>query len=49
MPNEPRAAYDQQMGDYLGSAPSGDLITTPGLGDDAGLIGAILLGLQSAH
>lgn len=44
-----RAAYDQQMGDYLGSAPSGELITTPGLGDGAGLIGAILLGLQMAR
>ena len=44
-----RAAYDRQMGDYLGSAPSGELITTPGLGDDAGLIGAILLGQKPAH
>ena len=41
-----QCAYDQQMAKYVGAqALSGrDLITTPGLGDDAGLVGAILLG-----
>ena len=39
-----RAAFDKQMGGYLEHAPSSRLIATPGLGDDAGLIGAILLG-----
>lgn len=44
-----RHAYDLQMGGYLETAPSTDLITTPGLGDDAGLHGAILLGLEAAR
>jgi len=41
-----RGAYDEQMAGYLGSgSPSGaDLIYRAGLGDDAGLIGAITLG-----
>ncbi len=43
-----RAAYTQQIAGYLGrAADSSDaLITTPGLGDDAGLIGAVELGLD---
>ena len=44
-----REAFDQQMGGYLEHAPSSELITTPGLGDNAGLIGAILLGQQGAQ
>lgn len=44
-----RKSFDQQMGSYLEHAPSSELITTPGLGDNAGLIGAILLGQQSAQ
>ncbi|RIJ23308.1 ROK family protein [Henriciella barbarensis] len=44
-----RMSYDEQMRGYLEHAPSADLITTPGLGDDAGLIGAILLGVQGAQ
>lgn len=42
-------AFDQQMGGYLEHAPSSELITTPGLCDNAGLIGAILLGQQDAQ
>lgn len=42
-------AFDQQMGGYLEYTPSSELITTPGLGDNAGLIGAILLGQQDAQ
>ncbi|HIG23329.1 MAG TPA: ROK family protein [Henriciella marina] len=42
-------AFDQQMGGYLEHVPSSELITTPGLGDNAGLIGAILLGQQDAQ
>ena len=44
-----REAFDQQMGGYLEDAPSAGLITTPGLGDEAGLIGAILLGQQGVQ
>ena len=44
-----RKSFDQQMSGYLEHAPSSELITTPGLGDDAGLIGAILLGQQGAQ
>lgn len=39
-----QAAYTVQMAGYLGNEEAGRLITTPGLGDDAGLTGAILLG-----
>ncbi|MEL6568251.1 MAG: ROK family protein [Pseudomonadota bacterium] len=40
-----RAAHDAQMADYLGAQaiPGAALIDTPALGDDAGLIGALLL------
>lgn len=43
-----RTAYDQQMAGYLGDgAPSGSrLIARPSLGDDAGLIGAVLLAMH---
>ena len=44
-----RQSFDQQMGGYLEHASSSELITTPGLGDNAGLIGAILLGQQGAQ
>lgn len=44
-----RKSFDQQMGGYLEHAPSRELITTPGLGDNAGLIGAILLGQQGTQ
>lgn len=44
-----RKSFDQQMGGYLEHAPPNELITTPGLGDNAGLIGAILLGQQGAQ
>ncbi|QYI99742.1 ROK family protein [Thalassovita mediterranea] len=44
-----RKSFDQQMGGYLEHAPSSELISTPGLGDNAGLIGAILLGQQGAQ
>lgn len=39
-----QSAYTAQMAGYLGAEDAGRLITTPGLGDDAGLAGAILLG-----
>jgi len=44
-----RFAYDRQMGDYLGAQglAGADLIDTPALGDDAGLIGAVLLAMQA--
>lgn len=44
-----QTAYDRQMANYLGAASlSGEhLIARPGLGDDAGLIGAVLLALQA--
>lgn len=40
-----RAAYDAQMAGYLGdmAVPGEALIRRPGLGDDAGLVGAVLL------
>lgn len=40
-----RDAYDEQMSGYLGdpSKPGGQLISSPDLGDDAGLIGALLM------
>jgi fructokinase len=43
-------AYDDQMGAYLGemSIPGRKLIDRPGLGDDAGLVGALLLAARSA-
>ena len=43
-----RAAYDKQMAGYLGAQgiAGAQLIHTPDLGDDAGLIGALLLGMQ---
>lgn len=44
-----RKSFDEQMGGYLEHATSSELITTPGLGDNAGLIGAILLGQQGAQ
>lgn len=44
-----REAYDGQMAGYLrGVAPSGaELIHRPGLGDDAGLTGALLLAMRA--
>jgi len=44
-----RRAYDAQIADYLGaqSIPGAALIDTPRLGDDAGLIGALLLARKS--
>ena len=44
-----QSSYDRQMANYLGAASlSGQhLIDRPGLGDDAGLIGAVLLALQA--
>jgi len=43
-----RAAYDRQMAGYLGvqTIPGAELIHTPALGDDAGLIGALLLAMR---
>lgn len=43
-----RSEYDRQMAGYLGdlAIPGEKLIFRPGLGDNAGLIGAILLGQQ---
>jgi fructokinase len=45
-----RAAYDAQMSGYLAGqgVVTDDLITAPGLGDDAGLTGALLLAIQTA-
>jgi len=44
-----RTDYDRQMARYLGAQdiPGADLIDTPALGDDAGLIGAVLLAKKS--
>ena len=44
-----RTAYDTQMAGYLGAQgiSGAQLIHTPALGDDAGLIGALLLGIQA--
>lgn len=39
-----RKAFEAQMGGYLEHAPASELIVTPALGDNTGLIGAILLG-----
>ncbi|WP_084421328.1 ROK family protein [Henriciella litoralis] len=46
LPDKIHSAFDVQMGGYLGQtrATARQLIVTPGLGDDAGLVGAILLG-----
>jgi fructokinase len=45
-----REAYDRQMAGYLGKAEpdTAHLITTPGLGDDAGLMGALELARRAA-
>ncbi len=44
-----RTAYDEQLAGYLGkqAPPGSDLIHRPVLGDDAGLMGAILLALKA--
>lgn len=44
-----RTAYDAHMAGYLGGSaiPGAALIQTPGLGDDAGLIGALLLAAKT--
>ena len=41
-----RAAYDMLQNGYVQDHATADLIMTPGLGDDAGLKGGILLGLK---
>lgn len=44
-----QSSFDSQMAGYLGNSaiPGRDLIARAGLGDDAGLLGAILLATQS--
>ncbi|WP_308910435.1 ROK family protein [Pseudokordiimonas caeni] len=44
-----RTAYDKLMNGYVKDRATAELITTPGLGDDAGLMGGILLAMRGSE